>query len=213
MRDVIMGGGGLVLGGVLGAGGLLGIELLIAGVVAGTLWMTAVPEPSLAPPVATPVAAAAAVAPRARPQPVVEGPPGEVQVLTMAAVQASLDGAPMPFDTAQGYVLSVPPGRHRLQITDAFGRITADTEVEVTSGRRAQLRYAKGALTDLGAMPQPGTGTPPAPQEAATAPVVAPVVDADLTLEVTTPVEPKVTLGAGPSAVEIKLPKIGIGRK
>jgi hypothetical protein len=35
----------------------------------------------------------------------------------------------------------------------------------------------------------------------------APVVDADLALE------PKVTLGAGPSAVEIKLPKIGIGRK
>jgi hypothetical protein len=209
MRDVIMGGGGLVLGGMLGAGGLLGLELLIVGVVAGTLWLA---TPAEAPaPMVSPVTAAAAGAPRpARPE-VPVGEPGEVQVLTMAAVQASLDGAPMPFDPAQGYVLSVPPGRHRLQITDAFGRITADTEVEVKSGRRAQLRYAKGALTELGAMPKPGTGTPASPGEAPPTPPV--VVDADLALELSAPVEPKVTLGAGPSAVEIKLPRIGLGKK
>jgi hypothetical protein len=205
-----------VLGGVLGAGGLLGLEVLLAGAVAATLWMSAPLE-------APPTAQAAALAPRAAPtaQAAAAAPaeePGEVQVLTMAAVQVSLDGAPMVFDPAQGYLASAAPGRHRLQVTDMLGRITADTEVEVRSGRRAQLRYAKGALTDQGAMPRPGTSTPAAASEAqpvaieisAPAPVA---VEADLALELTGSEEPRLTLGAGPQAVEIKLPKIGLGRR
>ena len=103
-----------------------------------------------------PVTASARTKGRARRQP--NAVPGELQLMTMAAVQASIDGVPMTFDTSQGYLTTLSPGTHRLQISGAFGKMLSDTEVRIVSGERTQLRWVKGILLELGQMPAQTVG-------------------------------------------------------
>lgn len=228
MRDVFVGGSGFIMGGMVGALGLLGLEALVVGVVAGTLWLSA-PEAEAMPVASAPVASAKG---QSRPA----AAPGEVQVMTMAAVQVALDGAPVTFDPMQGYVTTASPGRHRLQLLNAFGQITADTEIEVASGQRSQWRFAKGALTNLGTMPRPGQEVVAAPGQAAPVQTVSaqppvqivPAVTGvpalpeipGLAIDAQLPVPdgaggPTIKLGgaSGGPEVEIKLPKLGFGKK
>ena len=151
MRDAIVGLAGMVVGGALSALSLVALELVAAVIV--LLFVLAPADPPPAEALAAPAAASA------RPQAPRSGAPseapGEVQLLTVALGRVLLDGEPMTFDAAVGaYVASVAPGEHRLQILEMLGTgVKAERAVSVTSGRRSQLRYAKGQITDQGSMP------------------------------------------------------------
>ncbi|MEQ1572363.1 MAG: hypothetical protein ABMA64_42465, partial [Myxococcota bacterium] len=195
---------------------VLAVELLVVGAVVATLaWTT---------PAGDPVEPTASVASAARPAPraaaPVAGDPGELQLITMAAVQVMVDGAPIGFDSRQGYLEQLAPGTHRLQILNLLGATITEREVEILSNQRTQLRYADKVLSDQGRMPMRGRPVAPAPEAAAvvveTPAVVveAPAVEVhevDPTLAGT--VDASLSIGQGPNAVEIRLPKLGIGRR
>jgi hypothetical protein len=120
-------------------------------------------------PEAAPVAPAAAAAPAApatkpRPTPVAPAPAplpapapppartgtGQIQVTTGAAVQAIVDGVPMPFTAEQGYVSEVSAGTHQLEIMNLVGALVASQAVDVPAGKRVRFSYKPKTLTQTG---------------------------------------------------------------
>jgi hypothetical protein len=69
---------------------------------------------------------------------------GQIQVTTGAAVQAMVDGVPMPFTTEQGYVMDVTSGTHQLEIYNLLGQASASQSVDVPSGKRVMFTLGKG---------------------------------------------------------------------
>ncbi|MBT3222691.1 MAG: hypothetical protein HN348_26755 [Proteobacteria bacterium] len=122
----------------------------------------AAPTPTAAPvPAAAPVATSAPTG----------GAPGQIQVTTMAAVQAILDGVPMTFNTVQGYVAwSVRPGNHSLQIKNMLNKEMANVTVTVPAGKRVRYEYKKKSLTKLGVVNTSARPAEPAPEPAPAAP-------------------------------------------
>lgn len=172
MRDVFVGGTGMILGGALGVGGTVVLELMLAGAVAATLMFTAPTE--LAP---APVTRTVQATPT-RSQPVAR--PGELQLMTMAAVQPLVDGVPMPYDPNQGFLAELPPGTHRVQVIDMLGRQVATTDVEVLASERSQLRWASKQLSDLGRVPMLGGPVVSSRPVAPSAPVATARVEAGI---------------------------------
>ena len=105
---------------------------------------------------------------------------GQIQVTTMAAVQAVVDGVPVAFDMNQGYVLDVPPGSHSLEIVNLLGRPVATQTVNVPSGKRVRYNYRKKILSSAGTVPYSKVVAAPVPTPAPTAPTPAVLGSAQL---------------------------------
>jgi hypothetical protein len=238
MRDLLVGVVGVGVGGVVGVSATLGLEAFALLVAAG-LFFARGPEAAPAPEgYAAPATQVSVAAPtRAR---TVVGDPGEVQLHTLAMVRPLLDGEPMPFDAAIGaYELVVAPGEHRLQLLEPLGTgVKAELVVAVEPGRRTQLRYAKGQLSNQGTMPL-SAGAPPSsthvvsvaaappPTLVVTAPVatVAPVVTAqasgggisisgpDGNASVTVSETGHATIQTGVGTIDLRLPKLLGGKR
>jgi hypothetical protein len=71
---------------------------------------------------------------------------GEIQVTTAAAVQLYVDGIPATFDPAQGYVMSVAPGTHHIEIVNLAGRTQVDEDVQIDASTRSMWRYKNGGV-------------------------------------------------------------------
>ena len=114
--------------------------------------------PTPVPVAATPPASGIAnrpppTAPTTPPPPPAGTTNGQIQVTTLAAVQAVVDGVPVAFDMNQGYVLDVSPGSHSLEIVNLLGRPVATQTVRVESGKRARFNYRKKVLSSSGTVP------------------------------------------------------------
>jgi hypothetical protein len=218
MREVVIGGAGLLAGGVIGAGGLLVVQLVLGGTVLATMALMA-PEPDAI--ADAPAAVATAGVAGEAPAPVQKSKGvGELQLITLAAVQVMVDGGPIDFDPQQGYLTTLNAGQHRVQILNLVGAPIVDQVVEIAADQRTQLRYANKVLTDQGRMPMRGAANPTvAGAPTAGAPVVVvPAVDIEpvavelpqvpvVTVDPAAagdPEGPSLTIGAGP--VNVKVP-------
>lgn len=219
MRGWIAGGAGLVTGAVLGGAAVVALELVVAGTAWLTLRATAPTEVAAVEVVedAAPAEVASVRAPRGR---------GELQLITLAPVQVLVDGAPIGFDPQQGWLADLAAGSHRLQVLNLVGAAVADQVVEIAAGQRTQLRYANKALVDQGRMPmRDASVAAAAPPPVAVVELPAPPVAVEVpTVKLEAPrievpaaladlAEPTLSIGSGPAAVQIKLPKLGIGKR
>lgn len=73
---------------------------------------------------------------------------GELQVTTGAAVQVYVDGAPVTFDMAEGYVQRLTPGQHQMEVINALGKTVATEVVTISAGKRTRYQYRTGGRLD-----------------------------------------------------------------
>ncbi|MEZ4323110.1 MAG: hypothetical protein R3F61_36930 [Myxococcota bacterium] len=67
---------------------------------------------------------------------------GEIAIHTVAMVQIYVDGEAAAYDTASGsYIVRVQPGRHIVQVRNAWMKEVARQDVDLRSGRRLLLDY------------------------------------------------------------------------
>ena len=93
---------------------------------------------------------------------------GEVQVTTGAAVVVYVDGAPVTFDMAEGYVQRLTPGQHQMEVVNALGKTVATETITISAGQRTRYQCRTGGRLD-------GLGTTSMPERAVAAPVAAPL--------------------------------------
>jgi len=143
MRDIVVGGSGLVLGGILGGGFILGAELLVAGAVGVTLLLVS-PADETPPAVAQAQAQAQTQAPS---EPTAAA--GQIHVMTTAAVQLLVDGRMAPY-TTEGFLMDATPGSHRVELVDLLGNRRVDTTVTVYEGTRHSFRWRRKTFEPMG---------------------------------------------------------------
>ncbi len=174
-----------------------------------TLGCGGLPQIQIVMPEGTPVAAAPGVRRAAKPAP--SRQPAEIQVTTMAAVQVIVDGVPAPFDSQQGFVASVAPGAHRVEVINLVGRQVGAADVSVNAGERARFQYRKKTLSALSTVVASTPAPAPAPVAAAAPPpraAAAPVQQVQPTQQVVSASAGGVTtsVSIGPGGIEMRVP-------